>query len=128
MPNTQTVTCIRCPRGCSVTVHFDGEKIVEVSGNACPRGNSYARAEVTHPVRTVTTTIPVDNGVIDMVSVKTSVEVPKDKVADVVKEISGLRVQAPVALGAVLLARVAGTDADIITTKSVRRTMKKVRE
>ncbi len=68
MPNIQTVTCIRCPRGCSVAVHFDDEKIVEVSGNACPRGNSYARAEVTHPVRTVTTTIPVDNGVIDMVS------------------------------------------------------------
>ena len=103
MPNIQTVTCIRCPRGCSVAVHFDDEKIVEV--------------------RTVTTTIPVENGVIDMVSVKTSVEVPKDKVADVVKEISGLRVQAPVALGAVLLARVAGTDADIITTKSVRGTV-----
>ncbi|WP_282709832.1 DUF1667 domain-containing protein [Lancefieldella sp. Marseille-Q7238] len=121
MPSTQTVTCIRCPRGCSVVVRFDGEKIVEVTGNACPRGDSYARAEVTHPVRTVTTTVPVEDGIIAMVSVKTSVEVPKDKVFDVVKEISHLKARAPVALGDVLLAHAAGTDADIIATKSVSR-------
>ena len=121
MPETQTVTCIRCPRGCLVTVHFDGEKIIEVSGNVCTRGDSYARAEVTHPVRTVTTTVPVDGGTLDMVSVKTSVEVPKNKVFDVVKELSRLRVPAPVALGEVLLSRVAGTDADIVATRSVGR-------
>ena len=39
--------CVACPRGCPVTVTLDdNNEIVKVEGNTCPRGDTYARAEV----------------------------------------------------------------------------------
>ena len=55
----RTLTCIRCPRGCAVTVTLEDGAVVSVRGNSCPRGDAYARAEVTNPTRVVTTTVPV---------------------------------------------------------------------
>ena len=40
--------CIGCPMGCPVTVEMEGDEIVNVSGNTCPRGDAYARKEVTN--------------------------------------------------------------------------------
>ena len=48
--------CIGCPMGCPVTVEMNGDEIVSVSGNTCPRGDAYARKEVTNPTRIVTST------------------------------------------------------------------------
>ena len=48
------------------------------------RGDKYARDEVTHPVRVVTTTVPVVGSATEkMVSVKTAGDVPKGRVFDV---------------------------------------------
>ena len=47
--------CIICPRGCHLTV--DDE--LNVSGNTCPRGAVYAKQELTHPTRTLTSTVRV---------------------------------------------------------------------
>ena len=30
--------CIGCPMGCPVTVEMNGENVVSVTGNTCPRG------------------------------------------------------------------------------------------
>ena len=62
------LTCINCPMGCRITVEMDGEEIISVTGNTCKRGETYARTEVTAPVRTVTTTIKVIGGTSDRVS------------------------------------------------------------
>jgi len=45
--------CINCPRGCELEVSVEGEQ-VSVTGNACPKGEAYAVAEVTNPTRMVT--------------------------------------------------------------------------
>lgn len=43
--NTRVLTCIRCPRGCQVTVELaDDGSVEDVSGNSCKRGEAYARA------------------------------------------------------------------------------------
>ena len=42
--------CIGCPMGCPVTVEMNGENVVSVTGNTCPRGERYARKEVTDPI------------------------------------------------------------------------------
>ena len=84
------LTCINCPMGCRITVTMDGDSIVSVEGNTCKRGENYARAEVTSPVRTVTTTIKVNNGASDRVSCKTKEPVPKEKIFDVMAEIRAL--------------------------------------
>ena len=52
--------CINCPIGCQLIAEktADGFK---VTGNTCPRGEKYAIAELTHPTRTLTTTVKVAN-------------------------------------------------------------------
>ena len=75
-----TLTCIRCPKGCQVTVTLEGGQVTAVTGNGCPRGDAYARKEVTDPTRVVTTVVPVSgSAVARMVSVKTAGDVPKAK-------------------------------------------------
>lgn len=120
--NERALTCIRCPRGCRVSVVLGaGGEVLEVSGNACPRGDSYARAEVTAPVRTVTTTVPVlggDDGT--RVAVKTAHEVPKCSVLDVVRALAGASARAPVEIGDVVARNVAGTGVDVVATGRAR--------
>ena len=115
--NERVLTCIRCPRGCrvSVTLAADGS-VLAVTGNACPRGDSYARAEVSAPVRTVTTTVPVEGGSQRRVAVKTAREVPRDAVLDVVRALAGARAVAPVEIGDVIARDVAGTGVDVVAT------------
>ena len=113
------LTCINCPMGCRITVTMDGDSIVSVTGNTCKRGENYARAEVTAPVRTVTTTIRVNNGASDRVSCKTKEPVPKDKIFDVMAEISRASCNAPVKIGDILIDDCAGTGVPIVATKSL---------
>ena len=40
------LTCIGCPMGCALTVELDGGAVVSVRGNTCPRGDAYARKDV----------------------------------------------------------------------------------
>lgn len=115
-----TLTCIRCPKGCQVTVTLEGGQVTAVTGNGCPRGNAYARKEVTDPTRVVTTVVPVSgSAVARMVSVKTAGDVPKAKVLDVVRALSGVSMAAPVHIGDMVLADVCGTGVDVVATKDV---------
>ena len=34
--------CIGCPMGCALTVETEGNEVLSVTGNTCPRGESYA--------------------------------------------------------------------------------------
>lgn len=115
-----TLTCIRCPKGCQVTVTLEGGQVTSVAGNGCPRGDAYARKEVTDPTRVVTTVVPVSGSdVARMVSVKTAGDVPRAKVLDVVRALSGVSMAAPVHIGDVVLADVCGTGVDVVATKDV---------
>jgi len=99
--------CIKCPRGCKLQVK--GEN---VTGNLCPRGLDYAIEEQTCPKRMVTALIKVNGKV---VPVKSSTEVPKDKIKDVLREISNINV-ANTAIGEVVLSNVLGLGVDIVVT------------
>lgn len=111
--------CINCPMGCPLTVTLEDGEVLSVKGNTCPRGDSYGRKEVTNPTRIVTTSVPVDGSKAErMVSVKTEHDIPKGKIFDVVQELAGVRAQAPVAIGDVILANVADTGVNVIATKN----------
>lgn len=111
--------CIGCPLGCMLTVTMDGNEVTEVKGNTCKRGDTYARKECTNPTRIVTSTVKVTGGSIDMVSVKTKEDIPKDKIFECVKALKEVAVTAPVHIGDVILSNVAETGVDIIATKNV---------
>ena len=36
------LVCVVCPMGCRITVTLNGDEIVSVTGNSCPRGKAYA--------------------------------------------------------------------------------------
>ena len=117
----RALTCIRCPRGCRVVVTMGADgRVAGVTGNACRRGESYALAEVANPVRTVTTTVPVEGGGGGRVPVKTSREVPKAAVLEVMRAIGGVRAKAPVEIGDVIARDVAGTGANLVATGRAR--------
>lgn len=109
--------CIGCPMGCPLTIEKDGRKILSVTGNTCPRGDAYARKELTNPTRIVTSTVAVEGGDVMRISVKTKQDIPKDKIFACVKELKNISVKAPVHIGDVILKNVAGTGVDVVATK-----------
>ena len=113
------LTCIGCPMGCLVTVTMDGDTITDISGYTCPRGKTYAEKEVTNPTRIVTSTVKVMGGKKDRVPCKTASDIPKDKIAEVMREINAAVAEAPVVIGETLIKDVAGTGVDVIATASV---------
>jgi len=113
------LTCICCPLGCQITVELENGEVVSVTGNTCMRGDDYARKEVTSPTRIVTSTVKVTGGKSSMVSVKTKSDIPKEKIFECVKVLKEVKVQAPIAIGDVVLSNVAGTGVDIVATKDV---------
>ncbi len=112
--------CIGCPLGCPLTVKIDGDQM-DVSGNTCKRGDDYARKEVLSPTRIVTSSVHVDGGTIEMVSVKTKEDIPKGKIFEIMDEIRQVTIPAPVAIGDVVIADCAGTGVPVVATKNVAK-------
>lgn len=109
--------CIICPRGCRLTVDDN----LNVTGNNCPRGSVYAKAELTHPVRMVTSTVAIESEIESRLPVKTSAAVSKDLMFKVIEEINKISVKAPILIGDVVIKNVLNTGIDIIATKDIRR-------
>lgn len=112
--------CICCPRGCHLQV--DEAHDYAVTGNACPRGAAYGRAECTAPTRVVTSTVAVSGGAYPRCPVKTAAPVPKAKVFDVVRALDGLCLPAPVALGQIIVPDAAGTGISLVATRNLPKT------
>lgn len=112
--------CIGCPLGCMLTVDLDGDEILNISGNTCPRGAAYAKKEVTNPMRIVTSSVKVQGGSKNQVSVKTQSDVPKKKIFDVVRALKDVEVLAPVAIGDIIVENVADTGVAIVATSNVK--------
>ena len=113
------LTCIICPKGCSLRVRLEAGRVTLVEGNHCKRGAQYAEKEVTNPTRTVTTIIPVRGGREKMLSVKTRTDIPKAKVQACMRALKNVTAEAPVQIGDVILSDVAETGVDIIATKEI---------
>lgn len=112
--------CIVCPRGCHLRV--DEANDYAVTGNSCPRGAAYGRAELTHPTRVLTSTVRIDGAIHRRCPVKTDRAVPKEKLFEIMDALNGVTLTAPVVLGQVVLENAAGTGANVITTRAMVRT------
>ena len=110
------LVCILCPRGCNLTAKEENGSW-SVTGNSCPRGETYAIDECTNPVRTVTSILRISNRDGIMVSVKTTNPIAKGRMFEAMERIRSASVEAPVRIGDVLLTDVCG--ADIIATKNI---------
>ena len=107
------LTCIVCPMGCRLTVEKVGEEI-RVSGHTCKRGEKYAIQETTCPMRTLTSLVRVVGGEGPLCPVKTANVIPKALIGDALKEVKAAHVEAPVKIGDVIIANIAGTGVDLV--------------
>ena len=122
--NQRMITCILCPNGCELEVRWEGSptaQSLDVQGNLCPKGISYALDELTHPERTLTTSIRIRGGKQRLASVKTVSPIPRETVVDARKSLRSIVLDAPVAIGQVVMKDVAGTGVCVIVTRTVDR-------
>lgn len=113
----KNIICVACPMGCGITVELaDNGDIISVTGNTCKRGDSYARTEITNPVRSLATTVKVNGGIYNVVPCKSAGALPKEKISECMKIINSASANAPVKLGDILISNILDTGIDIIAT------------
>ena len=113
------ITCIECPTGCAVTVSVEDGKAVRVDGFGCRRGRDYAIAEVEHPERLLTTTVPACGLTVRMVPVRTSRPIPRDKLTQAMEAIRQARIRRSVKVGDVIIENLLGLGVDVVATREV---------
>lgn len=118
---TKEITCIICPKGCKIEVKTEDSNVVEVIGNACPEGREYAIQEIISPSRIIMSVIKCKNCDIPTVSVKTSDPVPKNKIQEVMDDISKIEVEAPIEIGDIIYENVGKTETDLIATRNASK-------
>lgn len=117
----KTLTCIGCPMGCTITVTMEDGKVQNIEGNTCQVGYEYAAKEVIAPVRKVTTTVRVQNGNLPVLPVKTSDDIPKEKIFDVIDALQKVQIEAPFHVGEVVVDDICNTGVSVVATANVLR-------
>ena len=109
--------CINCPLGCMLTVEREGDDF-KVSGNTCKRGVTYAVNELTHPVRTLTTTVAVANREGAYLPVKTAKPISKSKLFEAMELVNSTKATAPIKIGDVIIENMLG-EADLVAASDI---------
>jgi len=118
---SRKLICIECPQGCSLEVALEGNKVVSVTGNTCPRGDKYARSEIENPVRTFTSSVLAEELDIKMLPVRTSGPIPKAGLLPAMREVKKILVSAPVETGAVLAENFMGTGVNLVACRPAKK-------
>lgn len=112
------LTCIVCPNGCTLQVEKNGEGW-KVTGGRCRRGEAFAIAEMTNPVRTICTTVATSFKDVPVLPVRVSGDIPKKRIFDVMEEINKVKVTERLGRGAVVIENVLGLGVDVIVTSGI---------
>ena len=111
--------CISCPQGCHLVAEYESNPAeAVVSGNRCPRGESYAVSELTDPRRVVTAVVPTDDPRHCVLPVRSASPFPKGKISALLNRLYSMKVSTPVACGDVILKDAEGTGIDIIAAEN----------
>ena len=112
------ITCIICPVGCRIITEIANEELT-ISGNKCSKGFDFAKAETESPVRSLTTTVRTVFLEMPVMPVKTSRDVPKDKMFEIISELSNIMITEKIGIGDIVAADISGTGCDIIATSNM---------
>ena len=124
---TLKFNCTICPSECLLTVEVERDadgavaEVRSVTGNSCPRGDKFARQELTCPMRVLTTTVAVSGGDEALLPVRTSEAIPLELHAQAMALIRGLVVNAPIRMGNVVLKDLLNTNIDLIAILDIDR-------
>lgn len=122
---TLQFNCTTCPSECLLTVEVERDadgavvEVHSVTGNSCPRGDTFAHQELTCPMRVLTTTVAVSSGDEALLPVRTVEAIPLALHAQAMNLIRGLVVKAPVRMGDVVLKDLLNTGIDLIASMDI---------
>lgn len=122
---TLQFNCTTCPSECLLTVEVERDadgaviEVRSVTGNSCPRGNTFAHQELTCPMRVLTTTVAVSGGDEALLPVRTAEAIPLAFHAQTMSLIRGLVVKAPIRMGDVVLDDILGTNINLVASMDI---------
>lgn len=122
---TLQFNCTTCPSECLLTVEdersADGSvvEVRSVTGNSCPRGDTFAHQELTCPMRVLTSTVAVSGGDEALLPVRTAEAIPLELHAQAMDLIRGLVIEAPIRMGDTVLKDLLNTGIDLIASMDV---------
>jgi CxxC motif-containing protein len=112
--------CIVCPNGCNLKIEeIDGK--ITVTGAKCKKGEKFALEEMVAPMRTICTTMKTTFTSLPVVPVRTSKEIPKELIFELMKVVNGTTVDKKLKRGEVVIKNVLNSGADIIVTSDMTR-------
>lgn len=119
MEGSRELVCIVCPLGCRLSVAIGDDGQPSVTGASCKRGEEYAAREVSSPTRVVPTTVALRGSDQRRLPVKTAAPIPKALIRRCMEELGPVAVEAPIAVGQVIVTDIAGTGIAVVATRSV---------
>ena len=117
--------CTTCPSECLLTVEVernaDGAvvEVRSVTGNSCPRGDTFSHQELACPMRVLTTTVAVSGGDEALLPVRTAEAIPLSLHAQAMDLIRGMVVDAPIRMGDIVLEDLLSTNIDLIASMDI---------
>lgn len=105
------LVCIVCPNSCKMN-NDDGV----ITGFKCPRGKKFFEDELTCPKRTVCTTVATSFADMPVLPCRTSADIPKDRIFELMDLVKTLRVDRRLGRGEIIVKNVLGTGVDLIST------------
>jgi CxxC motif-containing protein len=112
------IICVACPKGCRLEVRRAHGEIL-VSNAGCKQGKEYAVGEINDPRRMVASTVRVNNGLHPLVPVYTESPFPKGLIKDLLHEIRGVQIDAPVKIRQVIIENALDTGINIIASRDL---------
>ncbi len=94
-----SLICICCPNGCALFPEQGEDGTLQIKGALCPRGVNYAIGELNDPMRTLTTTVRIDNARYPLLPVRSKEPVKKGELPRLVKELRCVRLTTPIRCG-----------------------------
>ena len=106
--------CITCPTGCKLEAELTGSELT-ITGCGCKRGEAFALAELTNPLRSLCSTVRTAKP-LTMLPVRTDREIPKAKIHEVMDLLRGVVVDRPVKCGDIIAALAPLCEGNMIAT------------
>lgn len=100
-----------------LSVDIEKSRVLEVSGNECPKGEKYAVSEIENPLRILTSTILAEGLDLKMIPVRTDCPIPKFKMLEAMNKIKSMRIKKSVRQGEVIAENFLALDVNLIVTR-----------
>lgn len=120
--DTEKITCIICPNSCRLEATMNSDGSITITGHTCPRGEEYGKNEFIAPVRSLITTMRINNGVLPVIPVRSNKPLPKEKIFEAMNVVNQTSVDAPVKMGQVIIQNILGLQGiDVIASRDMEK-------